>query len=405
MGDSSFSFSPMRPAVLVVAAGRGTRLGGGLPKQYRGLGGEPVLRHTLRALLAHPLLRQVMVVIHPNDEALYRDAVGELPLLPPVQGGAERQESVLNGLEALAALDPAPTHVLIHDAARPDLPIGVIDRLIGATVSAPAAIPVLPIVDTVKRADGVEITGTEDRKTLFRAQTPQAFQFGPLLAAHRAAKGLLLTDDAAVAERAGHKVIRVPGDPALEKITTATDLIAAEARRQAPGAPPQEVFRVGTGFDVHRLVPGDGMTLCGVSIEGTLALSGHSDADVGLHTITDALLGAVASGDIGSHFPPTEPQWKGADSEIFLIEAARQVWLAGGRIENVDVTLICERPKIGPHRPAMRARIATILRLPIDRVSVKATTTERLGFPGRGEGIAAQAAVSVAFPKAVTRRS
>ncbi|WP_319024806.1 bifunctional 2-C-methyl-D-erythritol 4-phosphate cytidylyltransferase/2-C-methyl-D-erythritol 2,4-cyclodiphosphate synthase [Nisaea sediminum] len=381
-----------KTALLIVAAGRGTRLGSEIPKQYLKLAGKPVLRHALDRFLAHDAIGPVRIVIDPDHRTLYEEAVSGLDLPLPVPGGAERGQSVLNGLRALA--EDAPDQVLVHDAARPFVSPQVIDRVLDAIEDVPGAIPALPVTDTLKRAGGLggEITGTEDRRTLFRAQTPQGFHFKTLLEAHEKTQKLA-TDDAALLEELGLAVRLVQGEEQLFKITTEDDLIRAKQIIEGAFEP-----RVGTGFDVHRLGPGEKITLCGLEIAHDRTLIGHSDADVGLHAITDALLGAIADGDIGSHFPPSDPQWKGAASDQFLVHAADLVRQRGGRISHVDVTLICERPKIGPHRPAMRKRIAEILEIAEGRVSVKATTSEKLGFTGRGEGIAAQAAATVLLP-------
>jgi 2-C-methyl-D-erythritol 4-phosphate cytidylyltransferase / 2-C-methyl-D-erythritol 2,4-cyclodiphosphate synthase len=378
--------------VLIVAAGRGSRFGGPLPKQYCSLAGQPVLRRTVEAFLTHPAIAGVRVVIHPDDRTLYDAAVGGLDLAAPVHGGATRQESVSNGLEAIAAAEP--DLVLIHDAARPLISAGAIDRLIASLDTHVAAIAAVPVRDTVKRAEGTRIADTVDRTHLWRAQTPQAFRFPDILAAHRAAAGLDLTDDAAVAERAGHQVELVMGDEDNFKITTADDLARAEAAVLARLGD----VRVGQGYDVHALVPGDHCWINGIRIAHDKTLLGHSDADVGLHALTDAILGAIGAGDIGQHFPPTDERWRGAASDKFLAHANSLVKAKGGMIAHCDVTIICERPKIGPHRPAMAKRIAEILELSEDRVSVKATTTEQLGFTGRDEGIAAQAVATVRLP-------
>ncbi len=392
MSDRSSSPSAPSVQVLVVAAGRGSRFGGPLPKQYCDLAGQPVLRRTVDAFLAHPGVSGVRVMIHPDDRALYDAAVGDLDLPAPVHGGATRQASVLNGLEAIAGL--APDRVLIHDAARPLISAGAIDRLIASLDDHVAAIAAVPVRDTVKRAEGTRIADTVDRTHLWRAQTPQAFRFDDILAAHRAAAGQDLTDDAAVAERAGHAVELVMGDEDNFKITTAEDLARAEQSMLSRLGD----VRVGQGFDVHALVPGDHCWINGIKIPHDKTLLGHSDADVGLHALTDAILGAIGAGDIGQHFPPTDERWRGAASDKFLAHAASLVKAKGGMIAHCDVTIICERPKIGPHRPAMAKRIAEILGLSEDRVSVKATTTEQLGFTGRGEGIAAQAIATVRLP-------
>lgn len=384
---------------LIVAAGRGLRFGGPLPKQYRLLAGVPVLRRSALAYLRHPGIDAVRIVIDPAARDLYDAAVDGLGLPEPLAGGADRQESVRRGLEALAGEAPAPDRVLIHDAARPLVDAATIAEVIAALDDAPGAIAAAPLADTLKRAaasggDRPLVSGTVDRGGLWRAQTPQGFRFQPILHAHRAAAGAALTDDAAVAEAAGLPVRLVPSSEENFKVTTEADLARAEALLTAAAE-----SRTGTGFDVHRFGPGDHVVLCGVRIPHDRGLVGHSDADVGLHAITDALLGAIGAGDIGQHFPPSDPQWRGAASDAFLVHAARLVAARGGRLVHVDVTLIAERPKIGPHRDAMVGRIAEMLDVPADRVSVKATTTEGLGFTGRREGIAAQAAATVALPR------
>ncbi|TWA74311.1 2-C-methyl-D-erythritol 2,4-cyclodiphosphate synthase [Azospirillum brasilense] len=377
---------------LIVAAGTGQRFGAERPKQYLDLAGQPVLRRTVEAFRRHPKVSAVRVVINPAFRDLYDAAVAGLDLPEPVAGGASRQDSVRNGLEALA--ESAPDRVLIHDAARPLIDSATIDAVIAALDTHPAALAAVPVADTLKRGEAGLVAGTVDRGGLWRAQTPQGFRFNDILAAHRAAAGLELTDDAAVAERAGLPVALVPAREENFKVTTPDDLTrAARALDSALSD-----IRTGSGFDVHRFADGDHVTLCGVRVPHTQRLDGHSDADVGLHALTDAILGALCAGDIGSHFPPSDPQWRGADSALFLKHAAELVTARGGRIAHVDVTIICERPKVGPHREAMTARIAEILGMPVDRVSVKATTTERLGFTGRGEGIAAQAMATVRLP-------
>ncbi|MFN3459621.1 MAG: bifunctional 2-C-methyl-D-erythritol 4-phosphate cytidylyltransferase/2-C-methyl-D-erythritol 2,4-cyclodiphosphate synthase [Oceanibaculum sp.] len=379
---------------LIVAAGRGHRLGGSLPKQYLPLAGQPVLRHTVTRFLAHPAVDAVHVVIHPDDRPLYDQAVGDLGLGAPIAGGPTRQDSVRLGLEALSA--DATDLVLIQDAARPFTAPATIDAVLAALESHAGAIPALPVADTLKRAEGTCIAGTVPRDGLYRAQTPQGFRFADILAAHRALAGRELTDDASLLEATGQAVALVPGSEENFKITTAEDMMRAETLLGAAF----ETRSVG-GFDVHRFAEGgDHVMLCGIAVPHERGLEGHSDADVGLHALTDALLGCIAAGDIGQHFPPTDPQWKGASSDRFLAHAAGLVAAKGGRIVHVDVTLICERPKIGPHREAMTARIAEILGLAADRVSVKATTTEQLGFTGRREGIAAQAMATVELPRA-----
>jgi 2-C-methyl-D-erythritol 4-phosphate cytidylyltransferase/2-C-methyl-D-erythritol 2,4-cyclodiphosphate synthase len=377
---------------LVVAAGRGTRLAGERPKQYLPLGGRPLLRHALEALRSHRRIAAVRVVFHPDDQPLYAAAVAGLDLLPPVAGGATRQDSVRLGLESLSAR--APARVLIHDAARPFVDAATIDRVLAALDEAPGAIPALPMTDTVKRGVGGLVSETVDRSSLWRAQTPQGFRYGAILAAHRAAAGTDLPDDAAVAERAGLAVRLVAGCETNFKVTTQDDLARAERLVAASLGD----VRTGQGFDVHAFGPGDHVWMCGVRIPHEQALVGHSDADVGLHALTDAILGALGAGDIGMHFPPSDPRWRGAPSHLFLRHAATLVQQAGGIIAHVDVTLICERPKVAPHRPAMIARIAEILAIDPRRVSVKATTTERLGFTGRGEGIAGSAVATLRLP-------
>jgi 2-C-methyl-D-erythritol 4-phosphate cytidylyltransferase / 2-C-methyl-D-erythritol 2,4-cyclodiphosphate synthase len=382
----------MNCVALVVAAGRGARFGGIRPKQYLPLGGMPVLRHSLETLRRHAAIDRVCVVFNPDDRGAYHAAVEGLDLLPPVTGGAVRQDSVRLGLESLA--DLAPNRVLIHDAARPFLDAQTIDRVLSALDEAPGAIPAVALRDTVKRAANGVIAGTLDRTNLWRAQTPQGFRYREILEAHRAAKGLDLPDDAAVAERAGVTVRLVAGSEVNFKVTTQDDLRDAERRLAATLGD----VRTGQGFDVHAFGPGDHVWLCGVKIPHQYALLGHSDADAGLHALTDAVLGALGAGDIGMHFPPGDPQWRGASSDQFLRRAAGLVRERGGAIAHVDVTLICEHPRIGPYRAGMVTRIAAILNLDQSRVSVKATTTEKLGFAGRGEGLAAQAVATVRLP-------
>lgn len=386
--------SSLTVACLVVAAGRGLRAGGGLPKQFRPVAGIPMLKRTLSSLAAMKGIDRILPVIGDNDGNDYQNLVGPVDSVDdPVPGGATRQISVRNGLEALAAHGTTPDIVLVHDGARPFASEALIDRVAEAVRNgATAVIPGLAVTDTVKRVDtdGRAVLETVDRTTLRRVQTPQGFDFAALLTAHRAAAGADLTDDAAVMEMAGASVVAVDGDPANTKITTADDFEEAE-RRMSNGLK----VRTGMGYDVHRFEPGDEVVLCGVSIPHSARLAGHSDADVGLHAITDAMLGAIAAGDIGDHFPPSDPQWKGASSDRFLRHAADLVEARGGLIDHIDLTLICERPKIGPHKHAMREAIAGILEIDPDAVSVKATTTEKLGFTGRSEGIAAQAVVTV----------
>ena len=379
----------MSTAALILAAGRGMRLGGDVPKQYLPLAGQPVLRHSITAFVRHAAIDMVRVVIHADDEPLYRGATAGLALLPPVHGGADRQQSVHLGLESFVEM--RPERVLIHDGARPLVDEATISRTLEALASAPGAIAAVPLADTLKREGaGLAMSGV-DRAGLWRAQTPQTFDFAKILAAHRAAAGAGLTDDAAVAERAGLAVRLVSGSEDNIKVTTREDL--ARAERLLVGALGD--VRVGSGFDVHAFGPVRPLMLCGVEVPHERGLEGHSDADVGLHALTDAVLGALGAGDIGQHFPPSNPLWKGASSDRFLQHAAALVSAAGGVIGHLDLTIICERPKIGPHRERMRARIAAILGLALDRISVKATTTEGLGFTGRGEGIAAQATATI----------
>lgn len=387
---------------LIVAAGRGSRFASGsdgAPKQYRALGGVPVVRRAILSFRQHPQVDAVRVVIHPDDGDHYAEATAGLDLLPPVHGGATRQDSVRLGLESLA--DLKPRRVLIHDAARPFVDGATIARSLAALDNHPGAIAAVPITDSLKRGANGIIAGTVPRDDLWRAQTPQSFRFGDILAAHRAAadrKARDLTDDAAVLEQAGLTVALVAGSEANFKITTEDDLARGERQLAAMLAD----LRTGMGYDVHAFamdVSGDThIMLCGLPVHSDHPLIGHSDADVGLHAITDALLGTIGNGDIGSHFPPSDPKWRGADSGIFLKHAARLVTAQGGMIAHVDVTFICERPKIGPHREAMRTRVSELLGISLSRVSVKATTTEKLGYLGRGEGIAAQAVATVRLP-------
>ena len=378
-----------RIVALIVAAGSGTRLGGTLPKQFAMLAGKPIITHSFEALSSHSMISETIVAIGAGQEALLADAVGDARSVP---GGATRRESVRAGLEAIAA-DGGADLVLIHDAARPFLSAAVIDRLIAALDTDPGAIPALPVADTLAR--GIEVLGeTVPRDGLWRVQTPQAFYFHAILDAHRRwPEGEEATDDAQMLRRFGSSVAMVEGDIMLDKVTYPADIAAAEARHAAT-----LISRSATGFDVHRLEAGEELWLGGVLIPHDKGLSGHSDADVALHAITDALLGCTGEGDIGTHFPPSDPQWKGAASYKFLQHAASIITAKGGVIDFIDLTLICEAPKIGPHRAAMRAKIAELLALGEDQVSIKATTTERLGFTGRGEGIAAQACATVRLP-------
>lgn len=381
---------------LIVAAGKGTRFGGPLPKQYALLNGLPVLRHTLLVYRATAEITAVRVVIAAGDDDPYRASVAGLDLPPPIRGGASRQQSVLNGLEALIP-DP-PDFVAIHDAARPFVQPAEISACLAAaaTEGVDGAVVGVPVADTVKRTSpqGV-VVETVPRANLWRAQTPQIFRFDRLLAAHRAAAGLAeseataLTDDSAVAERAGLKVVMVQGSDDNRKITTSTDLLRSGTVET----------RTATGFDVHGFDTGHSVVLGGISIPHSRTLAGHSDGDVALHALTDAVLGTIGAGDIGKHFPPSDPQWRGASSDRFLRHALDLLAARGGRIVHLDLTLVCEAPRIGPHRDAMAANIARIASISVDRVSVKATTTEGLGFTGRREGIAAQAIATVELPR------
>ncbi len=382
-----------RIAALIVAAGRGHRAGAGLPKQYRPLAGRPVLRHTLDAFCANPQIDTVLTVIHPDDSTLYVNAAPASPKLrPPAHGGDSRAASVLNGIRAIA--DDPPDLILIHDAARPFISDTVIGNVINSLSTSDGALAMLPAVDAMRHVDADGRLGADaPRAQIQRAQTPQGFDFKRFQAAIEAAHaaGTLDThlDDAAIALAAGLDAVAVAGDPLNFKLTTPEDFTMAE-RLATPQIPD---IRHGQGFDVHAFGPGDHVMLCGVKVPHDKALTGHSDADVGLHALTDAILGGAAAGDIGRHFPPSDPQWKGADSGLFLRHAVEIVKEMGFTLSNADVTFLCERPKIGPHSEAMRARVADLCGIDISRVSVKATTTERLGFCGREEGIAAMAAV------------
>jgi 2-C-methyl-D-erythritol 4-phosphate cytidylyltransferase/2-C-methyl-D-erythritol 2,4-cyclodiphosphate synthase len=370
-------------AAVVVAAGQGLRAGGTVPKQFASWRGQALVRHSVERLLAAGAA-PLIVAIPDDHRTTAQAALSGLGPLILIAGGVTRQASVRAALEHLAGLGTVE-RVLIHDAARPDLPASVIAALVIALDSAAGAIPVLPVVDSVVRgAEGRRVAAVA-RDGLYRVQTPQAFRFAQILAAHQDWAGAdEAGDDATVAEMAGLAVALVPGDERLRKVTFASDLRDTEM-----------ICRTGMGFDVHRLTDGEELWLCGVRIDHPRGLAGHSDADVAIHALVDALLGAIAAGDIGDHFPPSDPQWKGASSDRFLAHAAALVRDGGHAIANVDVTIICEAPRIGPHKAAMRERLARILGVPVDRVSVKATTTERLGLTGRGEGIAAQAVATV----------
>jgi 2-C-methyl-D-erythritol 4-phosphate cytidylyltransferase/2-C-methyl-D-erythritol 2,4-cyclodiphosphate synthase len=393
-------YAPTDIAVVILAAGRGERAGQAEgPKQYRKIGGQAVIAWTLKAFMDHPAVGQIIVAIHPDDDALFREAAGEYAhRVEIVHGGETRQASTRLALEALA--ESFPKHVMIHDAARPFVDTDLIDRVAAAMVQSEAVLPALPVSDTIKRADlDLNVLETVPREDLHAAQTPQAFNYQRIRYAHRQAAeaGLrTFTDDAAIAAWAGMQVRIVPGSVDNIKLTWARDITMADQRLQMASAFPD--VRTGNGYDVHAFEPGDAVWLCGVSIPHDKKLSGHSDADVGLHALTDALLATCGAGDIGTHFPPSDPQWRGAASKIFVEHAANVVRQHGGRIANADVTLICEAPKVGPNRDAMVAAMAAMLRISPSRVSVKATTNERLGFIGRAEGIAAIATATVVYP-------
>lgn len=393
-------------AAIVVAAGRGTRVAGaGLPKQYIDIAGEVLLTRTLRPLLAHPSIARVLVVIHPGNEALYRSAIepiedpGRAKLLPPTLGGETRQQSVRRGLQALA--DRSPDLVLIHDAARPFVTKANLDALIGALEKTGAAILASPLADTLKRAAGGAmpvVEATVPRERLWRAETPQGFRYRNIARAHAdalASDKTDFTDDASIAEWSGMKVTLVDSGGANTKITTAGDVAMAEQRFAAAGA---TETCVGQGFDVHRFTDGDHVWLCGVRIAHTRGVEAHSDGDVALHALTDAILGAVGDGDIGLHFKNTDPRWRGASSDQFLLDARRRVEARGGKIRHVDLTILAEAPKVGPHRAAMIERLSALLELPAHRIGLKATTTEGMGFAGRREGLAAMATATVVMP-------
>jgi 2-C-methyl-D-erythritol 4-phosphate cytidylyltransferase/2-C-methyl-D-erythritol 2,4-cyclodiphosphate synthase len=374
----------MTVTALIVAAGKGERLGGDLPKQYRSIGGKPVLRWAVEAMASHPSIDQVRVVIGPGQDDLAKDSIGDIPVGALIVGGAERSDSVLNGLQAIGE-----GTVLVHDAARPFCPPAVIDRLLDALEGSDGAVPVLPVSDTLA-SGGSTLDAPIDRKGLFRVQTPQAFHVEDLIYAYEEAGRAPATDESTIMLAAGLKVATVEGDPMLEKLTAQADWDRAGAILASRLVP-----RTGMGFDVHAFAGEGPIMLGGIAVPHSRGLAGHSDADVALHAITDALLGAAGLGDIGEHFPPSDPQWKGAASDLFLRHAAELVRERGGIIDHVDVTIIAEEPKVGPHRSAIRQRIAEIMGVALDQVSVKATTTEGLGFTGRREGMAAQAVASI----------
>jgi 2-C-methyl-D-erythritol 4-phosphate cytidylyltransferase/2-C-methyl-D-erythritol 2,4-cyclodiphosphate synthase len=382
---------PGKTVALIVAAGSGSRAGGGVPKQYRSLGGKAVLRWAVEPFLRHERVDLVRVVIGAGQEARAAEALEGLEVGEPILGDSERAYSVIRGLEAL----PADTgRVLIHDAARPFCPPEVIDRLLDALQNYEGAVPGLDVADTLWKVKYGSVDGWVDRQGVARVQTPQAFVFKTLDLAYADWRSTAPTDETAYLWAKRIPVAVVPGDPRLEKLTYEEDFVRAETVIAA-----RHVSRTGLGFDVHAFVPGDGVWLGGVRVPHDKGLAGHSDADVLLHAVTDALLGAIGEGDIGVHFPPSDPQWKGAPSSLFIEHARGLIEARGGRIDHVDATLICEAPRLGPYRDAVRARIAALLRVPVARISIKATTTERLGFAGRGEGIAAQAVATVRLPE------
>jgi len=390
-------------AALIVAAGRGSRAAGpeARPKQYWPIGGVPMLTRTIASFVEHPRVSDILVVIHPDDEALYEAASTPFAgrLRRAVRGGARRQDSVRAGLEALA--QDAPAAVLIHDAARPFVQSNLISRVIDGLDTHQGALPCLPVTDTLKWISHGRVVGTAERDQLWRAQTPQGFKFDAILAAHRAAvkdPARNFTDDAGVAEWFGLDVTVVEGAENNRKLTTAADLEIADELLKPAGSRAAGTVRVAQGYDVHALGAGDAVILCGVTIPHHKKLIGHSDADVGLHALTDALLGTIAEGDIGVHFPPSDARWRGAASEVFLRHAAELVRKHGGTVVHADITLLCESPRVGPYRDLMRSRIAEMLGIDPSQVSIKATTNEGLGFIGRGEGIAAFATATVRLP-------
>ncbi len=374
----------MTNAALIVAAGKGDRAGSAIPKQFVQLGDKALVAHSFDTFLNHPDIAAICVVVGAGQQDMARQALGSRPVSHLVIGGAERQDSVRAGLTALAG--QGITRVLIHDAARPFLPALVIDRLLAALDQADGAVPALAVVDTLARGDGM-LGDTVDRSGLWRIQTPQAFRFDAIMTSHERWNGGIATDDAQIARAAGFDVVIVDGDPALEKVTHSGDFVTARKQLQS--------VRTGMGFDVHKLERGKELWLCGIKVEHDFGLAGHSDADVALHAVVDAILGAIGEGDIGQHFPPSDPRWKGAASSVFVDHARSLVAAGGGTIDHVDLTILCEAPKIGPLRERMRGRLAELLGIDMGRTSVKATTTEGLGLTGRREGIAAQAIATV----------
>ncbi len=390
----------IKTIALIVAAGGSTRMNGGIPKPYMDFAGKTIIARTVEIFLSHPRIDAVRVVIKREHNPLYKKATFGLPIFPMVVGGETRQESVKRGLESLRHINPH--YVLVHDAARPLTSHALIDRVLDGLDKHEGVIPTLPVPDTIKQIESGLVKSTLPREGLHRVQTPQGFAYAPLLAAHEKLAELSLTDDAAVMEQCGHKIAAVEGEVGNFKITTQEDL-----RQFMQAVEIGFETRTGLGFDVHALMTHDEDTpssqhyikLCGVKIPHTHYLKGHSDADVGLHAIVDAMLGAICEGDIGTHFPPDDHKWKGADSERFLMHAYELIKMRGGDVQHIDVTLICERPLIKPHVATMRHHMASLLKLAEDRISVKATTTEKLGFTGRGEGIAAQAIATIKLPR------
>ena len=377
---------------LIVAAGRGHRFRSKIPKQYLKLNGKCLLTQSIEMFFYHPSIKSVRVIIHPEDRLLYDEATKDLDLLDPVLGGHERQDSVRLGLESFRDINPK--YILIHDAVRPFVNENIINNILSSLKNKDlAVIPGISVKDTLKRVHENIITGTVDRTNLWQVQTPQGFNFKAIIAAHESSNGLSLTDDAAIAELAGIKVRVIDGCQSNFKITTTQDLFRAEQLLKIDGD--NNIMRVGIGTDVHSFKDGSAIILCGIKIPFNKSLKGHSDADVAMHAVTDALLGSVGAGDIGDFFPPSDPQWKDCASEIFLIHAGNQILQRQGLITNIDLTIICENPKISGYKSQMQKNIARILNINIDKVNIKATTTEKLGFIGRGEGIAAQAIASV----------
>jgi 2-C-methyl-D-erythritol 4-phosphate cytidylyltransferase / 2-C-methyl-D-erythritol 2,4-cyclodiphosphate synthase len=380
-------------AAIIVAAGRGHRVGGDIPKQYLDVGGMSILRRTIEVFIENPLIDYIQVIIHPDDLELYQNAIGDIELPDPVHGGDTRQKSVLNGLEAISEL--MPEYVYIHDAARPFLHQDTLNKLIDEVEIHGAVIPAINVTDTIKYMTEDHINSTIDRNFLYRAQTPQAFRYKAIFMAHRRQENKDLTDDSSIAEQSGLQVRIIEGSEDNFKITTAEDILKAQNMTNTLYTD----VRTGYGVDVHAFEDGDHVILGGIKIPHDKKLKGHSDADAALHALTDALLGAIGMGDIGEHFPPSDDKWKGVSSDVFLRHAAKMIDDQDGVIANVDITIICEEPKIGPHRDLIRDNISEIIDLDIARVSVKATTTEKLGFTGNKEGIMAQAVATIRLPE------